>query len=224
MNTLDTAIQDTWARFGLRHLSSMTEEEWREHDRRIAEQRQIEERAAMRDKLERRREALLAAGCPAAIVQAIPAVDREASAIRELASFSQDDHRIRVLAGGVGTGKTTAAVLWLAMHGGLRPRFLTAMDLLRPGLYDRKATEAWKQATSVVLDDLGTEYMDGNGAASVIMDEFVNHFANGHARLVITTNLPLRALSERYGARVHSRILGSGRWQPVIGPDRRRHG
>lgn len=114
-----------------------------------------------------------------------------------------------VLAGGVGTGKTVAA-LWglrqLAYRLG-RPVYLRAADLPRFGAFGDSASrfDDVRKAGALVVDDLGTEALGDWGSAN--MTELVDHrYSALRARTIITTNLGPTELVARYGERVADRL------------------
>lgn len=138
--------------------------------------------------------------------------------------------RILVLAGGTGGGKTTATA-WLSLKGADRlPGFIRASELERRGRYD-KELRAWVQErTSLVIDDIGAEVLDGKGVFRSFLDEIVDDFYSSKRRLIFTTNLkpkitddykrecaaagrdPEPQFRERYGDRVRSRVVQIGEW------------
>lgn len=138
--------------------------------------------------------------------------------------------RILVLAGGTGGGKTTAAA-WIGLKGTDRmPGFIRASELERRGRYDKDLREWLPERTSLVIDDLGAEVLDGKGVFRSLLDEIVDDFYSSKRRLIITTNLkgkiddahraecvaagrdPEPQFRERYGDRVRSRVIQIGQW------------
>ena len=130
--------------------------------------------------------------------------------------------RIIILGGGVGVGKTTAAT-WIALKGqDPRPGFIRINELERRGRYD-KNLDAWlKDKTSLVIDDVGAESLDGKGVFRSLLDEIIDMFYANRRTLVMTTNLqPCRKgenepdqFFERYGERAWTRIEQLGEWGP----------
>lgn len=128
--------------------------------------------------------------------------------------------RMLILGGGVGVGKTTAAT-WVAMKGqDPRPGFIRISELERRGRYDRDI-DAWlKDKTSLVIDDVGAEVLDGKGVFRSLLDEIIDMFYGHRRTLVMTTNLrPIREkddepeqFRERYGDRAWSRLSQLGEW------------
>lgn len=137
---------------------------------------------------------------------------------------------ILVLAGGTGGGKTTAAA-WIALKGNdPMPGFIRASELERRGRYDKDLRTWIPERTSLVIDDIGAEVLDGKGVFRSFLDEIVDDFYSSRRRLILTTNLapkitdayraecakdgrdPEPQFRERYGDRVRSRIIQVGQW------------
>src|SRR6185503_16570805 len=86
------------------------------------------------------------------------------------------------------------------------------------------------ERSSLVIDDLGAELLDGKGVFKSLLDEIFDAFYSSKRRLIITTNLqpkiedayraecqrdgidPEPQFAERYGARVRSRFMQVGQW------------
>ncbi|MBN2573564.1 MAG: ATP-binding protein [Deltaproteobacteria bacterium] len=137
-----------------------------------------------------------------------------------------------VLSGGVGTGKTVAAVAWLAeyirdpaqwsafgddyqsapYYRGGSLVWTTAADLARMDHYSQEAFDRVAKARRLVVDDLGAEYSDGKGFFGSLLDELVDARYSGLRPTVITTNLDAPAFAARYGARVVDRVREAGRF------------
>lgn len=130
-------------------------------------------------------------------------------------------HRVLVLRGGVGTGKSTAAAvaLYLAALKGARsaswhrPRqFISSML----HAYQADVQEVGKQF--VVIDDMGEENRtDFQEALTTFLDE-------SDARAVLTTNLTVPVFKERYAGRVIDRLRECAAWVPVKGESMRTGG
>lgn len=138
--------------------------------------------------------------------------------------------RLIVLAGGVGAGKSTASA-WIALKGrDPRPGFMRIGELERRGRYDKKLDEWLKDKTSLVIDDVGTEVLDGKNVFAALFGEIVDMFYSMRRTLVLTTNLrprisdamraeaeksktePEPQFLERYGERVWSRMNQMAMW------------
>ncbi len=106
------------------------------------------------------------------------------------------DGRWLVLSGPTGTGKTVAAVfilLWMFRVGERDVRFAPAYDF-----------SGEKTARVLVLDDLGLEEREWP-----VVREIYRRY-DRMLPLVITTNLPIARIRQRYGERVYSRIREAG--------------
>ena len=71
----------------------------------------------------------------------------------------------------------------------------------------------------LVLDDLGTEW--NNAYTNSELFAVLNERLRGKRPCVISTNLSLQGLSERYSERILSRIMGNYRILELIGDDLR---
>jgi DNA replication protein DnaC len=198
-------------------IPELTPEQWAANDRRVRElEAEAEaERARERDRL--RRVALDRLGVAPkarAVAEAGSLQDTPARAsLRGLGTFL-------VLSGGAGCGKTVAAAEWLLGKGhGL---WLSASALARWKRYDEAEMRRLCDAPALVVDDLGTEYLDDKGNFLALFDELINERYEGARPTVFTTNLAVDAFRERYGARIISRLAEVGRFVTVDGPDLRR--
>ncbi len=126
---------------------------------------------------------------------------------------------VLVLMGPVGTGKTLAACSWLRSWEG--DGFMTAAELARWPRYDMAAMKRLLEKGRLVVDDLGTEYMDDKGNFLAVFDEFVNTRCANMKQTIITTNLAPEAFRARYGERITDRIVECGRFVSVAGESMR---
>lgn len=122
---------------------------------------------------------------------------------------------IVVLLGGCGCGKTLAAVAWLrqwvfANKNPYGARFLTAPELARIERFDEQKMKELTKLNRLVIDDLGTEFADTRGAFASLFDEVTNARHSSKKPTVVTTNLDVKAFTERYGQRIVDRIRESG--------------
>ena len=109
-----------------------------------------------------------------------------------------------VLIGGTGTGKSTAAT-WVVASSLENSHWLPARTV--------DDMERWRPVSSLVysaqllvLDDLGTERQSESGwGVETLSSLWVDRIDRG-ARTVVTTNLGLPALAQRYGERLRSRL------------------
>jgi hypothetical protein len=131
------------------------------------------------------------------------------------------DVGIFVLSGGVGVGKSVAAAVWmmLAPAGGV---WLQAAELSRDYAYDEKRLRRLIEASRLVVDDLGAEYLDAGGRYLATLSEILEtRFAHRH-RTLVTTNCAPEVFRQRYGERLASRIAEDGAFVVCGGSDLRR--
>jgi DNA replication protein DnaC len=156
----------------------------------------------------------------------------------ELESAARAAGAIALLSGPVGVGKSIAAALWAIRFA--TPSF-SAMATRRGG---PMASDhfAWISAPAfirlsrfndtyehvlatedLVLDDLGSEYLDDKGLATAAMDELIDRrYSNAGATTIITTNVRAKDLAGRYGERVADRLRECATILPIVGPSLRR--
>lgn len=195
---------------------------WEQRDREVAEARAKDIASHEQSRLTARAGELRENGFPDMFVAA--ALDEheltETPAMKWARLFVHLPKKLLVLAGGVGAGKTTAAA-WIALRGqDPRPGFVRISELERRGRYDKRLDEWLKDKTSLVIDDVGAEVLDGKGVFRSLMDEIVDMFYSNRRTLVMTTNLRPRRSSpgeqeqfvERYGERVESRLRQMAVW------------
>jgi hypothetical protein len=123
-----------------------------------------------------------------------------------------------VLAGPVGIGKSQAAAWWLWRETkDRRPAknaeqaqiaWWTAAKLARVSSFDGSLEQA--TAGLLVIDDLGTEYLDGKGNFQARLDEILTERHGDYRRTVITTNLSKARFIGDYGGRVADRVRDAG--------------
>jgi hypothetical protein len=131
---------------------------------------------------------------------------------------------IAVLSGTPGCGKTTAAARWLylaAKEQRIRGLWVTAARLARWARYDDAEMAVLLKAPRLVVDDLGTEYLDERGAFMTTFDELLNERYAHRRPTVITTNLNAEAFRARYDLRVVDRIREDGTFMEIESPSLR---
>jgi hypothetical protein len=137
------------------------------------------------------------------------------------------DVKMLVLSGKTGCGKTAAACWWLFgptrnakedKYGGYqsapgpKPSFVTSADIATASQFDESRQRGLREASMLVIDDMGIEYSDVKGYFSSIIDTLVNdRYANSRP-LIMTTNLSAEAFKLRYGERIADRIREDGRF------------
>lgn len=102
---------------------------------------------------------------------------------------------ILILTGLPDRGKTIAACWALAQKSGC---FIKAIDIVRRGMFDTAWWSALYEAEILVLDDLGTEPLDEKGYALANVQALVDRAYDGRPRLIVTSNLALSVLSQKY--------------------------
>lgn len=171
-------------------------------------------------KRQKRRD-LITAGVPVAVIRAVfDSEPFDTPAVRQLsdAMASLLLPTIVVLQGGVGCGKTCAAVRWLLGQGGL---FVGAAALQAVDKYTDESRR-YMTTPALVLDDIGVEYMDKKGFLFSYLDGLLTARHAAELPTVITTNLSAEVFKERYGERIADRIRGNGRFIKVSGTSLRR--
>jgi hypothetical protein len=145
----------------------------------------------------------------------------ETKACSAVARFLGGPTWFLVLAGGVGSGKTTAAALAVVSEKG---RMVTATETA-DHLFDRPWWDDLEAYPLVVIDDLGTEKADGEGywvaRWRAVLDARYRH----SRRLIVTCNLPRDVFLARYvegdGGRTLDRMRDGGTWSTCAGDSMR---
>lgn len=210
--------------------SQYTPEWWEKREKELAQTRARDVALTEAVRVNERAGELKDNGFPLLFVDSALAGLEDTTALRHSRLFVQTYSRILVLAGGVGCGKTTAAT-WVALKGqDPRPGFIRTSELERRGRYDKELGKWFEDRTSLVIDDVGTEVLDGKGVFRSLLEEVLDVFYSNKRRLVITTNLRPKKTRpadepqffERYGARVWSRVTQAGEWGDCGMTDMRR--
>jgi len=155
-------------------------------------------------------------------------------------AHSRDVDGLLVLSGQAGCGKTVAASWWLwrfVMEVGnwrwtdfgpkflfRAPLFATATRLTRWPRFDAGRMTQLHEASRLVVDDLGAEYMDEKGAFMAFLDELVNERYANRRPTIFTTNLLAEDFRNRYGGekgRIADRIRERGRFVSLATPSMR---
>ena len=134
-----------------------------------------------------------------------------------------------VLAGQPGRGKSIAAAYWLkrlaydwlvkrfeeeeentTLHNGFTGQhWWSAQEVSRVSSHDAQLNILMNR-DNLVIDDLGTEYLDTKGHTLHRLDEMITRRYSNYKRTVITTNLNMEGFQKRYGNRIFSRIGDGG--------------
>jgi len=204
-------------------VPQLTDEEWEARDAEVQAQRDALARKQARREHEMRATILQEGNAPDLLSERVyeDSFDPNSEAMKQMEGFMEDKRQIRILSGGTGTGKTFAALRWQGDHGGKSPFFMRATEFFGAGAFDKDFRRRWKNSSSLIVDDLGTEYADKKGMLISGLDELFDFCAGRKARTVITTNLHADEFSKRYGHRILSRIRESANWRSVVDVDRR---
>lgn len=210
-------------------LGSMSEEEWRAHDARVAaaarQEAEAEERKARRE----RAAGLAEDGVPVKDLERVVAGPLEQTQPLALAQRALSGRWwLWALSGPAGVGKTTAAAWWLVQahvtHELLRCeriRFVAAKRLQRWPQYDEARMRELERARALVIDDLGVEYDDDKGNWRALLDGLVDARYSAMLPTLLTTNLPRDAFKARYGERLADRLREGGGFVVATGPSMR---
>jgi hypothetical protein len=128
-----------------------------------------------------------------------------------------------VLSAGKGAGKSVAAGLAMEELGAhpvdRRNRLCQGEDIVswwpssrlaRLSGYDGRFDKICESPHIVVIDDLGTEFLDAKGWFLQAVDALVDARYAGYLPTIITTNLTGQAFKERYSERVVDRLREGG--------------
>lgn len=138
-----------------------------------------------------------------------------------------------IIKGPVGTGKTTAAIAIMkeAIKHKKSPYFISMISLLDKLMSFRDQEERYefeqriKNCPLLVLDDLGGEYIGKNKDDSWMLKRIMSIIAERHQRsksIIITTNLPIKELAERYDQRAIDRIRSTNQIITLLGESLRK--
>lgn len=131
-----------------------------------------------------------------------------------------------LIAGSVGNGKTTLAKaiiqvanLYWKYRNDLtdvwkKPyKYLTATDLNNTAKNDSKVFKEIKECNRLLIDDIGTESVSIKDYGNVItpFTEVIYHRYDKGLQTILTTNLTLEQIKERYGERVFDRMQEASR-------------
>ena len=133
-----------------------------------------------------------------------------------------------LLTGPVGTGKTFLCncIAGALLNGGWSVLYVSAQELfdrIEAVTFDREdsdeaVTEQFAEADLLIIDDLGTEFTSRKLAANALFTILNERIIQNRGTL-ISTNLDLDALAERYSEPVVSRVIGEFRIMRFTGQD-----
>ena len=185
-------------------MREWTDEQWAEHDARIAA-----DRARLgTDPRPPRAQALADNGFPLRALEAAATADMSRSAIARVARWLPKPEGVLVISGGEGVGKTVAAAWW-ALRLPQVATFVRAASFARSSRYEQDRS-ALMQASALVLDDLGAEFLDAKGSFLVDLDELIDVYYGNRKPILVTTNCTHEDFKARYGARIAGRIREQG--------------
>jgi DNA replication protein DnaC len=190
--------------------ANWTEQQWADHDAKVAAERAESERQEAKDREANRIRAFENAGWPIRALEAAQAADQEQPAVLRALSWKPQEESVLVLSGQPGCGKTTAAAVWALKACPWPPVFLRATSFAASSRYNHEQRDEWLHAQALVLDDLGAEYADAKGNFLVDLDELIDTFYGDKRPLLITTNCTADEFKQRYGARIVDRIRECG--------------
>lgn len=164
-------------------------------------------------------ERLVRLGAPKRAVQQWRAGLTETTGVLAVRRLLAEGKALCLLTGGVGTGKTVAAVAAMASRlleardEDLPALFMRASEGARMGMYgasDRRLYEQMLGAGLLVVDDLGMEFLGDGSVWRSTFEEMLDVRYGDGLPTVLTTNLDAVAFRGRYGERVYDRIRHSG--------------
>jgi len=172
------------------------------------------------------RRQLVAWGVPAKDVERITVAGLNRT--RPLERIERHTEGILVLAGSVGCGKTTAAAWWLSQqepaHKYVKttsPVFIPTFRFERLSRYSDADMARVERARRLVVDDIGTEFLDTKGNFVALLRGLVDaRYADG-LPMVITTNLSADDFASRYGERTIDRLREVGAFAFIDAPSLR---
>ncbi len=129
--------------------------------------------------------------------------------------------RLLVMAGSAGLGKTYMAkcIMRRVIERGHTAGYYTAYRLFsyfhRDRIGDDVDISPLFDVPLLIIDDLGTEPMTRNVTIEYFFD-LLNERAAAGLHTVVVTNLALHELKERYGERIHSRLMDARHSQKII--------
>lgn len=191
-------------------------EAWERRDAEVRARREADAAAADRVRMEvLAKELVKDHGFPdRAMGHALQAADT--APVIAARSWSPERKNILVLSGPHGIGKTVAACAYVLRSSLPTWRYARAATFARASRYER-ADRDDMMAGSLVLDDLGAEFIDKAGSFLTDMDELVDfYYSNRRRRLIITTNITAADMPERYKSeRLISRLREAATWREM---------
>lgn len=149
----------------------------------------------------------LCARCPELAIDAA-LVAKETAGIRAARKWLESEKPFLVIAGSVGSGKTTAAT-WAVMRSGMMARHIRASELASIAPFGESAGrwKALRDMRLLVIDDLGTEHPSEWWKSN--FDGLIDARHGAKLRTIITTNLSPTQITDAYGLRISDRLRQS---------------
>lgn len=180
--------------------------------------------AAKRPNREIPRSSVLARGVPDLHVRHIfDSKPVDCQALQLVKAFLDADQQVfLVLSGAAGTRKSGSACWALVNHPG---RYVSARKLVDWSVSkteeDRERYANLYKTPLLVLDDLGSEYVDDAGWFAKILTGIVDERYGKELKTIITTNLEAKRFKDSYGERVAERIREIGKFATIAGASQR---
>lgn len=104
------------------------------------------------------------------------------------------------------------------------PYYITALEISTMALNDRKSYDSIVSCPYLIVDDIGTEPISVKEYGNEVLPitELIYKRYDEMLPTVITTNLNLSAVSERYGLRVYDRVIEMCEMIPFVGKSHRK--
>lgn len=141
---------------------------------------------------------------------------QETGPIKAVRAWAESESWCLVLSSRPGVGKSVAAGLWLLEqsegikpNGNLTRRWVSGSQLARVDGFGGELDQLGKSGP-LVIDDLGVEYADRNGALQSRLDGLLDERYANFRKTLITTNLTAAEFRDRYGERIVDRIREAG--------------
>ena len=145
-------------------------------------------------------------------------------ALRAVGEFLRSPALFLMLVGDLGVGKTIAAWWGVAQRGG---RYVTAMELVRAGSFDRDFWESLRTAPFVAIDELGMEAVDQSGWFLANLYDLLDHRLSRSRKTALLSNLDAAAFKARYCSgtmeRLYERLKTQGEFVALAGESLRVH-
>lgn len=165
------------------------------------------------------REAVAARGVPETHLENVyDRVPVECDALKWVRETLTGNRHLLVLSGGVGVRKSGSACWALVKRPGRYVKASRLSALASSHLDDERALySSLFRCQTLVIDDLGGEYVDDKGFFVKVIAELVDERYERKLVTIITTNLDAAKFKATYGERVADRIRERGRFVDIKG-------